>query len=553
MLLGMETATHSYETQRLDHLGIVAGICKQINLVKIIDESLPSPTARKVSCGQATLAMVLNAMGLTGRALYLMPEYLANKPVDLLIGSGLAAEDFNDDTLGRALDELHQVGVTELFARVAAAAVGEFGISYRYAHLDTTSFSLQGQYESAVAEEAFERYGAVKVTHGYSKEQRPDLKQVVVTLITSQAAALPLWLEVLDGNSSDKQSFNSTVQAYCRQLADATPPWFIMDSAAYSQENLVAWQGIGWVTRVPETIAAARQVIKAVASGDMADVGNGYRVLPLGSVYASIKQRWLLVYSESAYRRESQQLDKRVAQAQKAADKAWRSLLATTFQCQADAQAALAKLGKKHSWHSAMAQVKPIHKHLQPGRPAKNALPQTIGWGIEGQLVENQATIEEARQWLGRFILATNILDTDQLPENSLLSCYKEQGSAVERGFRFLKDPLFFAHSLFLKSPARIMAMIMVMGLALLVYALAERELRRQLALQNETLPDQTGKPSQSLTMRRVAQMFEGVDLLIIKSGSQVTVRQILNLSPVRLKVLQLFGPAVQNCYLLDF
>ena len=108
----METIPYEYKTQRLDHLGIVAGICQQINLVNIIDESLPTPSNRKVSCGQATLAMVLNALGLTGRALYLMPEYMSNKPVDLLLGEGLVASDFNDDTLGRGLDELFQAGVT---------------------------------------------------------------------------------------------------------------------------------------------------------------------------------------------------------------------------------------------------------------------------------------------------------------------------------------------------------------------------------------------------------------------------------------------------------
>ncbi len=119
----MTEQAYEYETQRLDHLGIVAGICERINLVNIIDGSLPSPTDRKVSCGQATKAMVLNALGLSGRALYLMPEYMKNKPVDLLIGEGLQAEDFNDDTLGRALDEIQQMGVTELFARIAAEAL----------------------------------------------------------------------------------------------------------------------------------------------------------------------------------------------------------------------------------------------------------------------------------------------------------------------------------------------------------------------------------------------------------------------------------------------
>ena len=68
----METQGKEYRTERIDHLGIVAGICKQINLIQIIDESILMPTGRKVSCGQAVQAMVLNALGLTGRALYLV-------------------------------------------------------------------------------------------------------------------------------------------------------------------------------------------------------------------------------------------------------------------------------------------------------------------------------------------------------------------------------------------------------------------------------------------------------------------------------------------------
>jgi transposase len=123
MLENMETTAYEYETQRIDHLGIVAGICREINLVNIIDESLPTPSNRKVSCGEATLAMILNGLGFTGRALYLMPEYMENKPVDLLIREGLVASDFNDDSLGRALDELFQAGITELFAQVAGEAV----------------------------------------------------------------------------------------------------------------------------------------------------------------------------------------------------------------------------------------------------------------------------------------------------------------------------------------------------------------------------------------------------------------------------------------------
>jgi hypothetical protein len=70
-----------------------------------------------------------------------------------------------------------------------------------------------------------------------------------------------------------------------------------------------------------------------------------------------------------------------------------------------------------------------------------------------------------------------------------VLGRYKDRTRTVERGFRFLKDPLFFTGSTFLKRPERVMA------LALLVYALGEWALRRGLAETGSSLPDQKGKP----------------------------------------------------------
>jgi transposase len=133
-----------------------------------------------------------------------------------------------------------------------------------------------------------------------------------------------------------------------------------------------------------------------------------------------------------------------------------------------------------------------------------------------------------------------------------MLSNYTDQGVTVERGFRFLKDPLFFAHSLFLKKPERIMALIMIMGLALLVYALAERQLRLALEQKDETIPDQKGKPTQKPTLRWVFQVFEGLDVLSVWVGDQRVLRQVLNIRPVHLQVLRLFGPQIQKCYLID-
>lgn len=119
--------------------------------------------------------------------------------------------------------------------------------------------------------------------------------------------------------------------------------------------------------------------------------------------------------------------------------------------------------------------------------------PGIIGYGLKGAITPDPGRVESAKQTLGKFIIATNELDTQQLTTPQMLVNYTDQGISVERGFRFLKDPLFFADSLFLKKPERIMALMMIMGLALLVYALAERQLRLMLSKNNETIPDQKG------------------------------------------------------------
>ncbi len=114
-------------------------------MIEEIDRHV-GPSEQKVSVGQGTQAMVLNALGFSNRALYLMPDYLHNKPVDVLIGTGLNAEDFNDDSLGRSLEARYAKGVTEVFAQVAARALRVYRIEHHFVHVDSSSFHLHGQW-----------------------------------------------------------------------------------------------------------------------------------------------------------------------------------------------------------------------------------------------------------------------------------------------------------------------------------------------------------------------------------------------------------------------
>lgn len=475
-----------------------------------------------------------------------MPQYLHNKPVDLLIGPGLEAADFNDDSLGRSLDQLFEAGVTEVFAQVAAQALRVYGIEQRFYHLDSSSFHLHGQY---LAEEP--EIESIEITYGYSKEHRPDLKQVVVSLITGQSSQLPVWMEALSGNSSDKESFPKTVQAFCQQMKAEQTVCFVVDSALYSAENLQTLGETRWLTRVPETLAEAKRLLAEADREQMLELADGYAYLEVPSEYGGIAQRWLVVYSPIAAQREEKSLLRRVEKEEKAAQKGWRQLSGQTFNCEKDAQSALAAFQKRWRYHQAQALITPLTRYPGPGRPAQGAMPDVVGYQLQGEVTRSELAFENAQRTLGRFVLATNEPDPQQLSPQAMLSQYKAQAVSVERGFRFLKDPLFFADSLFLKSPGRIMALIMVMVLALLVYSLAERKLRLALQQNAESIPDQKGRPTQNPTLRWVFQTFEGLDVLSVSVSGRRVLRQVLNMTPVHEKVLRLLGPQVGECYLM--
>jgi transposase len=145
------------------------------------------------------------------------------------------------------------------------------------------------------------------------------------------------------------------------------------------------------------------------------------------------------------------------------------------------------------------------------------------------------------------FIVATNILDEQRLSHEEVISTDKEQGG-VERGFRFLKDPLFLASSVFVKKPERVIALSFVMVLCLLVYRLAEHLLRRQLLATQQTLPNQINKPTNRPTMRWIFQCFEGIDLLHIRMGSGLQT-QVLGLQALHRQILRLLGPRYSQFY----
>src|SRR5439155_12917120 len=113
--------------------------------------------------------------------------------------------------------------------------------------------------------------------------------------------------------------------------------------------------------------------------------------------------------------------------------------------------------------------------------------------------------------------------------------------SKVEGGFRFIKGPLFFVSSLFVKKPSRIQGLLLVMTLALLVYSVAQRRLRQALARQQASLPNQINQPTQRPTLRWVFQLLEGIHRVRVSIQGQLH-DLIEGLNEVQINILRLFG-----------
>jgi transposase len=303
--------------------------------------------------------------------------------------------------------------------------------------------------------------------------------------------------------------------------------------------------GLKWLTRVPLSIKAAGELVESNEPLQPSQI-HGYSTAESLSEYGGVSQRWILVASEARRKSDIKKLDKKIEKNQQKCEKELQVLAGQDFACVADALAAAYKLAAKMKWHK-LDHIQTVEKphYAKRGKPQPDAIPTSISYRITATVIVIDAEIAAQRLRCGRFVLATNVLDSLEFTTDDALREYKAQ-QATERGFGFLKDPLFFTSSVFLKSAKRIEALAMIMALCLLVYNLAQRQLRLALALSQDTIPNQLGKPTNSPTLRWVFQCFMAVHLVSFNG-----VIQIVNLSPPRIHILNFFSPACQRYYLL--
>lgn len=543
-----------FSSCHLGHLGLVAAKIDSMDLIGLIDRRLPVSEMHgaKVTHGERVAAMIMNGLGFIDSRLYLFPEFLSDKPLDRLFNRKVQAEWFNDDATGRCLDEIAAYGPTKLFTELSVIIGQARGLLGKSMHIDTTTLSLFGDYAHPPSDGVIEQDETSPPwpEQGYAKSGRHDLKQMVLLLATTGAASFPVFMESHSGNASDQATMPSAavkIRSFCQGLADAPDFLYVGDSAIYGN-ILQHSKALFWITRVPERIKEASKLVSTQDNIVWVQLGNGYSYHTTTSDYKGVKQRWLMFYSEAAYRRESKTFDKKIKTEGEEQNKAWWHLSNRIFTCRDDAHNQAEAQKKPLKYHGVTTSIVEVKKHGSKGRPKSGELPEVVGYQIEYSLFLNEQEISRIRARKGRFVLATNQLDETILSNEEVLREYKGQ-SGTERGFKFIKDDTFQVDSVFLKTPERIDALMMVMTLCLMVYGVSEYELHQSLQAANETILSQTNKPTNKPSLRWVYFLFRVVNELNVMIGDRVQ-KLTVNLNVVLRKIIKHFGPRASAIYL---
>jgi transposase len=526
-------------TKQLDHHGLVAGTFDKFGMGEVIEKRIPKGRNCNLPTSTIIKAMIILGLGFVDRRLYFAGSYFANWDVERLLGEGVKAEDLNDDALGRVLDKIHDYGSTELFQEIAANALNKLEMDVHLVHIDTTSVSVSGDYELEDGTNGF------KITFGHSKDHRQDLKQFVIGMVVNQHG-MPLFVKAYKGNESDKESIKEMVKAIRGNIDKDKKVYHVADSAFYTAENIRELRTTYWISHVPSTIKEAQEMLNKEVEFRPTE-NEGYEVYSERSDYGGIKQKWVMVSSEYLKEQELKTFDKHLEKSKVEAEKSLKKTVTKErYFCSEDG------INKARQWietHPLFKYDKFDIKGVRVRTDGKRGRPKdgdsTIEmYEIDAEIGINEEMVEKAKGKLGRFILSTNDIE---LEDEKVLEYYKNQ-TTVERGFRFLKDKSFGVNDVYLKKPGRIEALVMIMVLTLLVYSLAEWEIRNRLRETGQTFPNQLKKPTNRPTFKWVCQNFMNITVVSVITDRQET-KQIANLKDLQIKMIKLLGEEYEKYY----
>jgi transposase len=179
---------------------------------------------------------------------------------------------------------------------------------------------------------------------------------------------------------------------------------------------------LSWLCPVPLSVESARSLISTLPEPEFVDSNlPGYKLASKTVNYPGIEQRWLVVQSQERRESDLGKLSQKITKAQSKAVEDLKKLSPEKFACEADAIKGLSKLFKQFKYHqinqSKVTQIKSKKKDSSG----------EISSEISATFSQNESKINTEFLRAGPFIIATNLLDSNELTHDSILSEYKAQ------------------------------------------------------------------------------------------------------------------------------
>lgn len=540
--------------------GYFAQVCRSLKIAPMVNRLVQWDEKQwKRSPGTLAVAMIINI--LTHRKpLYRVWEAYEHLDLPVLFDEPVAIEDLNDDALGRTLDRLHSSGNLKLLVHsVALGAVHQLPLGIRSVHADTTSIALAGEYDWTASDEAFQAENPdrrlLRITHGYSKDRRPDLKQFVYGLVVS-GEGLPLMADVRDGNTSDKLWNGDVIDEIQRSFLDPKTIVYVADSALVTPENLARMNehGIRFISRLPETYKLAAELKERAWAQDrweclgrLAQSAKGavYHAQSFTEEFEGRPYRFIVVHSTAKNRRKSKTIEKQIARERTELTKAVKAFEKERFNCSEDAIKAYLAFEKHQSpaFHALSAEV--IEERTlrrPPGRPPKGFVPEEIiRYGVRVTVTPpTTQKVEEALARGSTFVLIT-ALDEQLWSNGEVLREYKGQ-TAVETRFRNLKSNPCIVDGFYVKSSRRAEALAYLFLLALIVASFVEIKIRQELKVRKEQFLVPGRRLTDRPTMAAILDIMSTILVVIVHDPGGVQRVLPSNTDPRVWQILELTG-----------
>jgi transposase len=510
----------SLRAERLGALPLINHFIERLELERHLDEFVPT-TDRRIRLPYAkALGVVLRSVLVEREPMYRQHETVSTFAPSAFGLDAKLAEHVGDDAVGRALDRLFDADRAALMTAVVVSAVDRFGVSLSELHNDSTTVKFCGQYRQAKGRRLRAKR-APFITYGYSKDHRPDLKQLLFILTTSEDGGVPVQFRCETGNCNDSPTHIETWNALCR-AAGGPDFLYVADSKLCARESLDFIHQRGgrlvcvmprnrledaefreWIqTHEPEWTLVRDRPNPRRSRGPRDRWWTHRAELPSREIWPVV---W--VYSSLLALRQDSRRRERIARAKEAFGDLNTKLCAPRAhrRNRADVQSRvddlLANTRTKKYFNIELYQGEE-HQFRQAtrGRPGPNTryVRKTRRfWQVRFPLDDDAIAYE--RNSDGMYPLLTN---DRSLTDAQIFEAHKRQPS-IEKRFEQTKTAFEIAPVL-LKNEGRIEALFFVYFLALLVQAIIERELR--LAMQREGVETLALYPEERKTHRPTAE-----------------------------------------------